>query len=117
MLTPLHTLTFYNAIANGGYHIEPQIVKEVKNANETIQEFKKSSSEKIATKNSIKIMKSLLEGVVENGTADNIKHSNYKIAGKTGTAKKVVNGRYVNRYYTSFAGFFPSEDPNIVVLL
>jgi len=52
---------------------------------------KKSSLEKIATKNSIKIMKSLLEGVVENGTADNIKHSNYKIAGKTGTAKKVVN--------------------------
>ena len=111
MLTPLHTLTFYNAIANGGYYIEPQIVKEVKNANETIQEFKKSSSEKVATKNSIKIMKSLLEGVVENGTADNIKHSNYKIAGKTGTAKKVINGRYVNRYYTSFAGFFPSEDP------
>ena len=56
-------------------------------------------------------MKLLLEGVVENGTADNIKHSNYKIAGKTGTAKKVLNGKYINRYYTSFAGFFPSEDP------
>ena len=49
--------------------------------------------------------------------ADNIKHSNYKIAGKTGTAKKVVNGRYVNRYYTSFAGFFHLKIQNIVVLL
>ncbi len=86
-------------------------MKKVKNANETILEFDKSSPKKIATKNSINTMKLLLEGVVENGTADNIKHSNYKIAGKTGTAKKVYEGRYINRYYTSFSGFFPSEDP------
>ena len=111
MLTPLHTLTFYNAIANNGYYVRPQIVKHVKNANDIIQEFDTPYPEKIATKNSINTMKILLEGVVENGTADNIKHSNYKIAGKTGTAKKVLNGRYVNRYYTSFAGFFPSDDP------
>jgi len=111
MLTPLHTLTFYNAIANNGYYVQPQIVKHVKNANDIIQKFDVPYPEKIATKNSVNTMKVLLEGVVENGTADNIKHSNYKIAGKTGTAKKVLNGRYVNRYYTSFAGFFPSEDP------
>ena len=111
MLTPLHTLSFYNAIANGGYYIKPKIVNKIKNANSIIKEFKTASPEKIATKNSINTMKLLLEGVVENGTADNIKHSNYKIAGKTGTAKKVLNGKYINRYYTSFAGFFPSEDP------
>ncbi len=111
MLTPLHTLSFYNAIANGGYYIKPKIVNKIKNANSTIKEFKTPSPEKIATKNSINTMKLLLEGVVENGTADNIKHSNYKIAGKTGTAKKVLNGKYINRYHTSFAGFFPSEDP------
>ena len=111
MLTPLHTVSFYNAIANGGYYIKPKIVNKIKNANSTIKEFKTPSPEKIATKNSINTMKLLLEGVVENGTADNIKHSNYKIAGKTGTAKKVLNGKYINRYYTSFAGFFPSEDP------
>ena len=111
MLTPLHTLSFYNSIANGGYYIKPKIVNKIKNANSTIKEFKTPSPEKIATKNSINTMKLLLEGVVENGTADNIKHSNYKIAGKTGTAKKVLNGKYINRYYTSFAGFFPSEDP------
>ena len=111
MLTPLHTLSFYNAIANGGYYIKPKIVNKIKNANSIIKEFKTASTEKIATKNSINTMKLLLEGVVENGTADNIKHSNYKIAGKTGTAKKVLNGKYIDRYYTSFAGFFPSEDP------
>ncbi|MEO1253651.1 MAG: penicillin-binding transpeptidase domain-containing protein [Bacteroidota bacterium] len=53
----------------------------------------------------------MMEGVVERGTAKNINHSHYKIAGKTGTAKKVKNGRYVKEYYTSFAGYFPAEAP------
>ena len=111
MLTPLHTLSFYNAVANNGKYVEPRIVKEIRNANRIIEKFDNSKTKKIADLKSINTVKKLLEGVVENGTADNIKHSNYKIAGKTGTAKKVVNGRYANRYYTSFAGFFPSEDP------
>ena len=111
MLTPLHTLSFYNAVANNGKYVEPRIVKEIRNANRIIEKFDNSKTKKIAALKSINTVKKLLEGVVENGTADNIKHSNYKIAGKTGTAKKVVNGRYANRYYTSFAGFFPSEDP------
>ena len=111
MLTPLHTLSFYNAVANDGYFIEPKIVKEIRNANKSVKKFKSSNKLKIASNSSIKTAIKLLEGVVENGTADNIKHSNYNIAGKTGTAKKVVNGKYVNQYYTSFAGFFPSEEP------
>ena len=111
MLTPLHTLSFYNAIANEGYYIEPKIVKKIKEANKVIKEFEDFDKFKIISNNSVKTAIELLEGVVENGTADNIKHSNYKIAGKTGTAKKVMNGKYVNRYYTSFVGFFPSEEP------
>lgn len=111
MLTPLHTLSFYNAIANEGYFIEPKIVKKIKEANKVITKFNEFERFKIISNNSVKTAIQLLEGVVENGTADNIKHSNYKIAGKTGTAKKVINGKYVNRYYTSFVGFFPSEEP------
>ena len=53
----------------------------------------------------------MLEGVVENGTASNIKNSYYKIAGKTGTAQKIVNGRYIKKYNTSFVGYFPAKDP------
>jgi len=111
MLTPLHTLSFYNAVANDGYFIEPIIVKEIRNANKSLKKFKGSDKLKIASNSSIKTAIKLLEGVVQNGTADNIKNSNYNIAGKTGTAKKVVNGKYVNQYYTSFVGFFPSEEP------
>ena len=111
-VTPLQTLSFYNAIANNGTFVKPLIVKEIIKANKVIKEFDTEIfEEKIASKKSIQKAKTLLEGVVERGTAKNINNSYYKIAGKTGTAKKVINGRYVNKYYTSFVGFFPSEKP------
>ena len=53
----------------------------------------------------------MLEGVVENGTAKNIGNSHYKIAGKTGTAQKIVNGKYIKKYNTSFVGYFPADNP------
>ena len=111
MLTPLHTLSFYNAIANDGIYVNPRIVKEIRRANQVIKKIDNLEKFKISSSNSIKIATKLLEGVVQNGTANNINNSYYKIAGKTGTTKKVLNGKYVNKYYTSFAGFFPSENP------
>ena len=111
-VTPLQTLSFYNAIANNGKFVKPLIVKKIIKANNVIKEFDTEIfEEKIASNRSIQKAKLLLEGVVERGTAKNINNSYYKIAGKTGTAKKVINGRYVNKYYTSFVGFFPSEKP------
>ena len=53
----------------------------------------------------------MLEAVVEEGTAQNIKNTNYKIAGKTGTAQKIKNGVYSKNYYTSFCGYFPADRP------
>ncbi len=52
-----------------------------------------------------------MEGVVENGTATNIKGTHYRIAGKTGTAKILENGRYTTKYITSFVGYFPAHEP------
>ena len=111
MLSPLHTLSFYNAVANDGIYVNPRIVKEIRLANQIIKKIDNLKKFKISSSNSIKIVTKLLEGVVENGTANNINNSYYKIAGKTGTTKKVLNGKYVNKYYTSYAGFFPSENP------
>ena len=56
-------------------------------------------------------LKLLLEGVVENGTAKNIKGTHYRIAGKTGTAQILEKGRYTKKYITSFVGYFPAHDP------
>lgn len=111
-LTPLHMLTLYNAVANDGKMIKPMIVKSAKNADRTIEEYEPEViNSRICSKGTLKKIKLMLEGVVERGTAQNIKGGHYKIAGKTGTAKKLRNGRYVNQYYTSFAGYFPAEKP------
>src|SRR5690606_4195289 len=71
----------------------------------------------IASGETIEILQSLLEGVVENGTARNIKNDNYKIAGKTGTAQKLIDGRYTQKYYASFAGYFPADHPKYSAII
>ncbi len=111
-MTPLQTLALYNAVANNGKMIQPLIVKSVKKANRNIEKYEaKVLNPKICSKSTLRDVKIMLEGVVERGTAQNIKNDRYKIAGKTGTAKKVQNGRYTNAYYTSFAGYFPADAP------
>lgn len=111
-MTPLQTLTLYNAVANNGKMIQPLIVKAVKKANKTIDQYSsKVLNPRICSKETLRDVRLMLEGVVERGTASNIRNEKYKIAGKTGTAKKVENGRYTNAYYTSFAGYFPADQP------
>ncbi len=111
-LAPIHTLAFYNAVANDGKLIQPIIVKQALRADRVIENYSsKTLRNKICTDETLRELRELLEGVVENGTAKNIKHADYKIAGKTGTAQKLKDGRYVKQYYTSFAGYFPAENP------
>ena len=111
-MTPLQMLTLYNAVANNGKMVKPMIVKGVMKADRMVEEFDTEIiNDRIASKETLTQLKLMMEGVVERGTAKNINHSHYKIAGKTGTAKKVKNGRYVKEYYTSFAGYFPAEEP------
>ena len=114
-LTPLHILTFYNAIANGGKMLKPRfttsIISEGQKLVENPIDVIHSS---ICSKSTINKVIPLLIGVVEEGTAKNINSDNYKIAGKTGTA--VLN--YADRkegeakmYQASFVGFFPADNP------
>lgn len=111
-LNPLHTLALYNAVANGGKMMKPYIVKSISKGNIAEQQFEPEVVRKqIASEKNIKLLQGLLEGVVERGTAKNIANADYKIAGKTGTAQKLVNGRYTRNYYTSFAGYFPADHP------
>ncbi len=114
-LSPLQTLAFYNAVANNGTKIQPIIVKEIRSADnpeKITQQFKtRVLVDKICSDETLAKVRAMLEGVVENGTARNIKSSDYKVAGKTGTARKVVGGKYVREYSTSFAGYFPADNP------
>jgi len=111
-MTPLHTLMLYNAVANDGKMIQPIIVKSIMKDEKVVERFKaKVINDKICSQKTLKKIQMMLEGVVERGTAANINQARYKIAGKTGTAKKAKDGKYTNEYYTSFVGYFPAAAP------
>jgi cell division protein FtsI (penicillin-binding protein 3) len=116
-LTPLQVLTFYNAIANNGTMIKPKFVKRITSYGRIIKTFPTEVIDpSICSRETLKKAKIMLEGVVERGTAMNLKNETYKIAGKTGTAQ-IANEKYgykVNSqvsYQASFVGYFPAENP------
>lgn len=112
-MTPLQTLALYNAVANDGYWVRPMVVREVRSAEKLEDKILPYVSEKqICSAETLRKIKIMLEGVVEHGSARNIKTDLYKIAGKTGTAQKLINGIHTaGKYYTSFAGYFPANKP------
>lgn len=111
-LTPLQTLSIYNAVANDGVLIRPFLVKKVRKADKVVEEFKPQVlTSHICSKETLTKLQEMLVGVVERGTAMNIKNDHYSIAGKTGTAQVLENGRYTHKYITSFAGYFPADNP------
>jgi len=74
------------------------------------------NGKRVFSENTVRAMRDMLESVVSaNGTAPLAQVSGYRVAGKTGTAHKLENGRYVNRYVASFVGFAPVSDPRLVV--
>jgi cell division protein FtsI (penicillin-binding protein 3) len=114
-LTPLHLLTFYNAIANRGKMMNPVFTTSIKIGGTDL--VKKSSvviNPTICSGRTIDKVIPLLIGVIEEGTAKNIKSDKYQIAGKTGTTVLNYAGRKHNEekmYQASFAGFFPASNP------
>lgn len=117
-LNPIHTLALYNAVANGGKMMKPYIVKSVSKGNTVEEAYDPEIVRKqIASDKTIKKLQELLEGVVSRGTAKNIANADYPIAGKTGTAQKLKNGKYTRNYYTSFAGYFPADRPKYSMIV
>ncbi len=111
-MSPLHTLTLYNAVANEGKMIKPVFVTSVLQADRVLREYETETlNSKICSNKTLKQLRLLLEGVVENGTAKNLKDAHYRIAGKTGTAQILEEGRYTKKYITSFVGYFPAHAP------
>jgi cell division protein FtsI (penicillin-binding protein 3) len=122
-VTPMHTLLFYNAIANNGVMVKPMLIDKVKEYNTTIDSFSTVVvDEHLLSASTIKQLRETLEGVVENGTAKNLKTDYLHIAGKTGTAV-IAQGKqgYKNGgkkiYQASFCGYFPAEDPQYSMIV
>lgn len=113
-IAPLQMMAFYNAVANDGYWIEPYLVKEIREGNQIIERYEpRKSSSRIASSEVIEAAQKMMKGVVESGTGTGIKNGFCKVAGKTGTAQKLSSEGYSKqgRYYTSFMGFFPADNP------
>ncbi|WP_378182472.1 penicillin-binding protein [Aquimarina sp. SS2-1] len=111
-LTPLQTLAFYNAIANDGEMVKPRFIKEVKAWDRTKERFDKEIlNPAICSKETAKVVQDMMKNVVIRGTADNIHTENFQIAGKTGTCWGNYGKDKEREYISSFAGYFPAEDP------
>ena len=113
-VTPLQTLTLYNAVANNGEMVKPQFVSEIKNWNKTIKKYDKQIiNPSICNAETIKKLKALLSGVVKKGTGSKLYSKDFSMAGKTGTAQAnyARNGGNDKHYISSFVGFFPTEKP------
>lgn len=111
-ITPLQMLVLYNAVANNGTMVKPMFVQHIQSANGVVKNFPTTIlKEKICSNETLSKLKAMLEGTVEKGLAQRIKHGFYKIAGKTGTAQKLVSGKYTDNHLTSFAGYFPADHP------
>ena len=114
-LTPLHILTFYNAIANNGVMVSPLFTTQIlKDGKKVSEHSKKIINPAICSKSSIVQIMPYLIDVVEKGTAKSIRTRKYKIAGKTGTTLLAYGEKSednIKQYQTSFVGFFPAENP------
>jgi cell division protein FtsI (penicillin-binding protein 3) len=113
-ITPLQILAFYNAIANDGKMVRPRFAREIRNNGKLEWTFPTEViDQSICSRSTLKIARQILEGVVDNGTATNLKNSRFKIAGKTGTTQMYNRrtGYKEKSYQASFVGYFPADKP------
>lgn len=120
--TPMRLLTFYNAIANGGTMVQPQFVRQIMREDRVIERFPPVVlKERVCAEATLDKLRAALEGVVDSGTAVNLKSAHFRIAGKTGTAQIASDkaGYKVNgvSYQASFVGYFPAEAPRYTCIV
>ena len=129
-VTPLHVVTFYNAIANKGRMMKPYLVESVEKDGKVVKQYGPSVLNNICTRATADTVTRALMAVVDEGTATRLKTAKLTVAGKTGTAQVVLtpkerkgsadpyhdtSGRKKNQ--GTFVGFFPAEDPKYTILV
>lgn len=118
-LTPLHTLTYYNAVANKGVMVKPHLIRNYQKNRIIEESFETETIAKVCSESTAKELHRAMRGVVTHGTGRLIfKDCKVSVAGKTGTARIIIPGlgRYQDNmgrkmHQATFAGFFPFEDP------
>ena len=118
-VTPLQIASAYAAVANNGVLMKPYVVARVQNSEgETVLEQRPQRIRRVISPETATLLTHAFEGVVERGTATDARIQGVRVAGKTGTARQVIDGKYDEEHYTaSFVGYFPAEDPQVVCLV
>ena len=118
-VTPIQLITAVSAIANGGNLMVPRVVKElVDSEGNVVHQYEPEIRRKVISEETSKTMMKILESVVTEGTGKSAYVPGYRVAGKTGTAQKVIDGRYADgKYIASFLAVAPANDPKIAVLV
>jgi stage V sporulation protein D (sporulation-specific penicillin-binding protein) len=117
-VTPIQQITAVSAAINGGVLYKPHVTKALINRDtgETVKEIQPEAVRTVISEETSKKVREALESVVAKGTGRNAFIDGYRVGGKTGTAQKVINGRYSpNEHIVSFVGFAPADDPQIVI--
>jgi cell division protein FtsI (penicillin-binding protein 3) len=116
-VTPLQMVAAVSAIANGGQYVEPRVVRAVYRDNRRYVVQPKVVRRAVSAATAATLT-AIMEGVVDHGTGTATQISGYTVAGKTGTAAKLVDGRYSrSNYNASFVGFLPSRDPVVAIIV
>ena len=117
-VTPLQMATAVSAVANGGEVLQPRVVRAVTRDGVRTEVEKKVLRRAISQRTAAQLLP-MLEAVVSKGTAKVAQMDGYTVAGKTGTAKKLVNGSYRGHsdYNASFVGFVPSRTPRFTIVV
>lgn len=110
-MTPLQTLSLYNAVANDGKMVKPIFVSEIKEWSKTIKKYDPQViNPKICSDETLLKVRKVLENVVKNGTGKSLYSADFSMAGKTGTAQ-VNYSKAEMSYASSFVGYFPADQP------
>ena len=117
-VTPIQQVTGVSAAINGGKLYKPYVVKYITEpvSNDIMYENSPTLVRRVISEESSSLVRTVLESVVSTGTGKNAYIENYRVGGKTGTAQKVKDGKYmVGNYIVSFIGFLPADKPEYVV--
>lgn len=118
-VTPLQIAAAYGALANDGLLLQPVLVRQVRGPDgRLVYRHRPEPVRRVVTPAVADALRGLLRGVVESGTGAGAALANYPLAAKTGTARRVVRGRYAAGQYTaSFVALFPADRPQIVLVV
>lgn len=119
LVNTMQLATAYATVANNGLMMRPYIIKrEVGDDGKVIYENKPTSIRQVISEKTAKTLSFLLSGVVERGTGTDAALDGIKVAGKTGTSQRLVDGKYSSNSHTaSFIGYFPAENPGIIIAI